>query len=448
MKPHHLFDRFLHDRKGSVAIIFSFVLCAITLMISVTVDYGMASRRRNVLQQAADAAAVAAVSGELKGLSTSLAQAAATNVLNANLIGLAGTAISTSSVSFSQSGLSRTAMVSVTASSNDAFGGILRKASTQLSVSSTATASIPPNLDIYMLLDNSPSMALPATTAGINTMIANTKQQDGGIGCAFACHQSQPNSGDTPGNPTGVDNYALAKQLGVVTRIQNMASATNDLANTASSQQTKYGNTYRMAVYSFTSPNLGNDVFAVQSLTTNLSAAGTAASAIDVLEVCKGNYVTCSNYDDSTETDFLSAMTKMNSIIPNPGAGVPGASPQEVLFIVTDGVEDKKATSCAYSMIYLSGFNRCIQPFDITMCSTIKQRGVKIAVLYTEYYPLGNDSFYSQYVGPFQSQIGSNLQSCASSGLFFTVTTNQDISSAMNSLFQAVAQPSPVRLLQ
>src|SRR5205823_5102311 len=132
--------------------------------------------------------------------------------------------------------------------------------------------------------------------------------------------------------------------------------------------------------------------------------------------------------------------TNMNGIMATPGTGGSASSPQAILFIVTDGVEDKKATSCAYPMINLSGFSRCMQPFDAAMCTTIKNHGVKIAILYTEYYPLASDSFYQQYVAPFQSNIGPNLQSCASSGLFFTVTTSGDISSAMTTLFKTTVQ--------
>ena len=123
-----------------------------------------------------------------------------------------------------------------------------------------------------------------------------------------------------------------------------------------------------------------------------------------------------------------------------PGTGASGSSPQAILFIVTDGVEDKKATSCAYAMIALSGFTRCIQPFDITTCATVKSRGIKIAILYTEYYPLPTDAFYSAHVSSIQSSIAPNLQSCASSGLFFSVTTNDDITSAMNTLFTMAVQ--------
>lgn len=73
-------------------------------------------------------------------------------------------------------------------------------------------------------------------------------------------------------------------------------------------------------------------------------------------------------------------------------------------------------------------------------CTTIKNRGIRIAVLYTTYLPLnmgtaGNPSWYAQYIAPFQSQIGPTLQSCASPGLYQEVDTDQDISTALANLF-------------
>jgi hypothetical protein len=49
-------------------------------------------------------------------------------------------------------------------------------------------------------------------------------------------------------------------------------------------------------------------------------------------------------------------------------------------------------------------------------------------------------------VAPFQGQIGPNLQNCALSGLFYTVTTNQDITSAPTSLFNAAVKSTEAHL--
>jgi Flp pilus assembly protein TadG len=427
------------DNQGNVAVTFALSLVPLVFLGGMALDYASSTSRLQRLNAAADSAALAAVSPSLMSQSTSQAKTVATNVFSAQASAITGVT-ATPTVTITQNGLARTATVSFTASSTNFFPSILGQTSWSLSGSATAGSTQAPNIDFYMMLDNSPSMAIAATTAGINTMIANTPQQGGGSGCAFACHQSSPNSGDTPGNPSGWDNYKLAQSLNVVTRIQNMATATQSLTSTATSLAAQVNATFRMGVYTFNSSNSGSGLYTIQSLTTNLSQAGTAAGGVDVLEVCKGNYITCSTYDDATNSDFATAMTNMNGIMTTPGTGGSGSSPQAILFIVTDGVEDKKATSCAYPMINLSGFSRCMQPFDTALCTTIKNRGVKIAILYTEYYPLSSDDFYNQYVAPFQSNIGPNLQSCASSGQFFTVTTSGDISNAMTTLFKTAVQ--------
>jgi hypothetical protein len=43
---------------------------------------------------------------------------------------------------------------------------------------------------------------------------------------------------------------------------------------------------------------------------------------------------------------------------------------------------------------------------------------------------------YQDYVAPIQSSIGSTLQSCASPGLFQSVSPGGDIASALDQLFQ------------
>jgi hypothetical protein len=115
---------------------------------------------------------------------------------------------------------------------------------------------------------------------------------------------------------------------------------------------------------------------------------------------------------------------------------------------VTDGVEDKAASSksaCSQTTTSMpsTGY-RCQQPFDTTWCTTVKNRGIRIAVLYTEYLQLPTDSWYNSYVAAFDtptpstSLIATNLQSCASPGLFYDVETGGDITAALNKLFQLV----------
>jgi hypothetical protein len=127
-------------------------------------------------------------------------------------------------------------------------------------------------------------------------------------------------------------------------------------------------------------------------------------------------------------------MTAMNStsIMPTPGTGSSSSTPQGVLMIVTDGVDDKQNTTCTQPLVDTT---RCQEPFNTTWCTTIKARGLRIAVLYTVYLPLPTNSWYNSYISPFQSTIATNLESCASTGLFFSVTTDGDITSALQALF-------------
>jgi len=300
---------------------------------------------------------------------------------------------------------------------------------------------------------------LAATTAGITTMNNNTTAQGG---CAFGCHETNPTASDVAGNPVvngkQIDNYTLAKNLNVVLRIQNVATATQSLMNSAQQYQTtnsQYNVAYNMAIFTFANNGIV-PVFPTTGCTTtsctpsnNLTAAGTAASTIDVMVVCSNNYLgpyqngACQNNNSDEDTEFDKAMSQMSALMPNPGTGAANSTPQEVLFIVTDGVEDKKLPDTWQTICKETETgSRCQQEFDTSLCTTIKNRGIFIAILYTVYEPLpatgnGSNSWYNSYVSPYQSKIGPNLQSCASPGLYFAVTTDQDITSAMTALFQA-----------
>ena len=58
-----------------------------------------------------------------------------------------------------------------------------------------------------------------------------------------------------------------------------------------------------------------------------------------------------------------------------------GSTPQEVLFIVSDGVDDSKVGGARHQAL-----------FDTSYCTTVKNRGIRIAVLYTTYLPLPTNS--------------------------------------------------------
>ena len=225
-----LICRLSRDRNGNVAMIFALSVIPILFLTGMALDFANATQKRLQLNVAADAAVLAAVTPTMMGQPDATALTAATNkALASNVTGVTNIT-PTFNIVDGNNGLTltRTATVSYTANATNNFPNVLKlqtgTSQTSWPISGTAqsTSIIPPNINFYLLLDNSPCMNIAATTAGINTMVANTSAQGG---CAFACHESHP-SADNLGNPNGEDNYTLAQNLGVITRIENMATAT------------------------------------------------------------------------------------------------------------------------------------------------------------------------------------------------------------------------------
>jgi len=402
-----------------------FVFMAVSMLALATatgvgVDFARGLNFKSDLQGAVDAAAIAGASVYLNAGYSSEANTAATNYMQTAIATLPTNNGVSASVTVSQSA-PWTVTVSAAATINSTFNGVFEN-TIPVSVSATAHGPTNPNINFYMMLDDSPSMAIAATQAGINTMVANTSSQGG---CAFGCHETNP-SADNLGNPGGEDNYTLAQNLGVTLRMNNLQTATTSLMSTAKTTAQGNSATYGVSIYTF---DYGFNT--IQTLTTNMTTATTSSQNIALLEVYDNNCLTQACTSGDTDTNYDNAFSSINTIMPTPGNGTnaTGDTPQEVLFLVTDGVEDE-----------LSGGSRVQSLMNTTMCNTIKNRGIRIAVLYTTYYPLPTNSWYNTYISPFQPNIATTMQSCASPGLYFQVDTGGDITAAMAALFTSAVE--------
>jgi len=429
--------RLISDRRGGVTPMFALLLVPLIAAIGSAVDYSMAAKIRTQLIAAADASSVSSVAKSSAALAAAATMtsdgsipagvADATKIFNAQVSTQAGYSLSSVTAAVTKSGSTVTSVVSFKAKVPTHFMGFFGYKTLPIRGSSTAANSLPVFIDFYLLLDNTPSMGVAATPADVTKMVNNTPDQ-----CAFACHDlSNPN-----------DYYSLAKTLGVTMRIDVLRTATQQLMDTAKATAV-FSNQFRMAIYTFGSSAKNPGLTSIQTLTTNLTGAKTAAAAIDLMTVPYQNYA------DDTDTDFADVLTDMNSAISTPGNGTNSASPQKYLFFVSDGVADRVNGGVGCSQPVTNGsdpqtgksYVRCQEPLDVSLCTTIKNRGIKIAVLYTTYLPLPTNSWYMNWIAPFSSQIGANMQACASPGLYFEVSPTQGISEAMNVLFQkAVAQ--------
>lgn len=421
--------RFGRDRSGNVAVIFTLALLPLLSAVGCAIDYTRATQIKSKLQAAADAASVGSVARRspafiAAGSMTSDGPIAAgvtdaTNIFNGNMSGVAGYTLNSMTPAVTKTGSVVTSNVQFSADVPTMFLGVMGKSSMTVTGSSTSTINMPLYVDFYLLMDNSPSMGVGATPADVTTMVNNTPDQ-----CAFACHDTS----------TSNNYYNLAKTLGVTTRIDVLRTATQQLMDTASLTQT-YSNQFRMAIYDFGAAAGAPGLRALFALSSSLSSAKTAAGNIDLMTV-NGQ-----NQNSDQDTQFTNIFPAINNAIAAPGAGT-STAPLKYLFFVSDGVADENNTSCLKPTT--SG-GRCQSPLNPALCDSIKNRGIKIAVLYTTYLALPTNSWYNTWISPFNtgpygpspnSEIAQNMASCASAGLFFEVSPTQGISQAMNALFR------------
>lgn len=401
---------FRRDEGGAMAMMIGLAAVPIIFAIGAGVDYGAANMAKSKLDAVADSAALSAVDHLAISGTAAAAQTTAQNTFNAEATNLNDVTVTNVSATVTDGATGRTAIVSYTATKPNMFMGLFGTPTMTITGQSTASAGLSTYIDFYLLLDNTPSMGVGATQSDINTMVSNTPDQ-----CAFACHDTS--------NPNNY--YNLAKKLGVTMRIDVLTSATQDLMNTATSMETQ-PNQYRMAVYTFGTSATSAALTNVVSLTSSLSSAQSAIGNIGLMTV-NGQ-----NQNSDQDTNYESVIPAINSAIPAPGPGTQ-ASPQKVLFFVSDGVADENnPNSCSEQTV--SG--RCQEPINVALCTAIKNRGIQIAVLYTTYLPLPTNAWYNQYINPFAGDISSQMQACASPGLLFAVSPTQGISEAMTALFQ------------
>ncbi|MGA9658418.1 MAG: Tad domain-containing protein [Asticcacaulis sp.] len=431
---------------GNVAMMVALTIPVILMLVGGALDFSRMVALRIEMQDAADVASLGAVavnskaykigqtmgSGEIKEGSTQ-----ALSIYQANIRPHAELKNTTVSAKVMKTGTVLNSTVTTTGLYKPYILGLFGFNNLPVNATAKSIATLPPYIDFYLLLDNTPSMGLGATYDDITKMInatanvSNTNERR----CAFACHETEGNAGK--------DYYTLArsKAVNATLRIDVVREATQDLMTTAQTTRTQ-DNQYRMAIYDFgadakTVPQADPPAYKVSDLTTDL-----AKSSDDAKNKIALMTVPYQNYKMDQQTNFNSVLSYMNnSVIGNPGNGMSTVTPQKVLFFVSDGMSDgytcdKNGTNC----------KRKLGGLDPAYCQAIKDRGIRIAVLYTTYLRLvgayaPTDSWYKnnvdKYIAP-TNQVTANMQACASPGLFFEVAPDKGISEAMTALFYRV----------
>lgn len=441
-----LLKKLFADRSGNFAIMGAIAIVPMLGCAGMAIDFTRAMELKAELQNAADAAVVGSIAEKSAGVAQAVAmpkdgpvplsEEEAKALFDAQLA--SGQLVEDIEdplknrivkVAVVKSGRDINAELSYQAVLKTSFLRIIGKESITVSGKATAIYQSQSFMDFYMLLDNTPSMGVAATPSDVEKMIAATKNvsDSGSRNCAFACHIVSTDKNGKPVIDTN-SNYFVARNNGITIRIDVVAKAVKALMKEASNQES-YPNQFRMAAYTFGETAADTDLLKVVGLTNSLSKVEAKTDDIKLMSI------PYQGYNNDQQTSFDDALTKINAEIDAPGNGASSTTPEKVVFFVADGVGDSyKPKGCTEK---LSG-SRCQEPIDPTFCKTLKDRGIKIAVLYTTYLPLPNNGWYNQWIKPFQSKIGSKMQECASPGYYNEVSPTQGIDKAMKDLFNKV----------
>lgn len=444
---------FRRNTRGNVLMLFGLAITPLAFSVGMGIDYARAMRTQTKMNAAADAAALAAVSKMAMKADEPTAKWAALVIFmtqTQDMIGGGGLVINyldpsqlnidVHKVSGSgASGEQRVATVTYSAQSTNTFARILGLDTLHIHGSASTAVAQAPNIDFHMLLDTSGSMALPTTTAGI----AKLKQATGG--CAFACHSTNAEKAKDK-NGVSTDYYGVARSWNLPLRIDEIGRAVQNLVSVANTTSSSNRARYRMSVSRFAEGGMfgpGRSFETLQTVTSDLASAGSKAAAVQIASYWANNTPEQGRGNSDRDTASSDAFTKMNSMMLDPGNGsnANGDPPQAIMFVITDGMRDESRPGGKPEV-----------EFERAKCTAIKNRNIRIAILYTEYLPesINNNSWATD---PGQGNVYNRLpliepalQDCASPGLYYKVTTDDDISAALGSLFQKAV--STARLTQ
>nr|WP_268915668.1 pilus assembly protein TadG-related protein [Aureimonas psammosilenae] len=402
--------------------IFALSLMPLMGVTGLAVDFARATLLRNRLQVAADAAALASIAvkspaaleaQKMAGDGVVAAgEADGRQIFYSNLNAADRAAVTSVTVKVEKVGNRLRSEVNFGVDSQTSLLAIFGQNSSSMKGRSAGEYMLAQFVDFHILIDNTPSMGVGATAADIAILEAKT-------GCAFACHDlSNANNA-----------YKKAKSFGANMRIDVVRMAVKKLTETAGDNM-EVDNQFRMGVYTFGDTALTMGLKTIISPTSDMKKVRDEANAVDLMSI------PFNGFNNDQTTDFYSTLDKMEGKLTAAGDGNSSETPQKILFLVSDGVNDGfvPLTGCTKK---LTG-TRCQAPIDVaqSICKKIKAKGIKIAALYTTYLPLPSNGWYNDWIKPFQAELGAKMQECASPGLYYEVSPTEGIDDAMNALFK------------
>lgn len=454
--------RLLRDSRANVTILVAVAAIPIFGMLGLALDYAGALAAKTRLNTALDAASLGAISqtmseiqsGVIADTAKSDGETQGGKVFNVNAGPYAST-VGSLSIVVGKSGQVITATSSYNATAASSFGRLFGIPTLRISGANSASLQMPQFLDFYVMIDVSGSMGIPSTD-GEQARLAKINPDDKSEypgGCTLACHFTTYKACDG----SQCQGFILSRQNGDVNticttpgtanciqlRLDAIGVAVTQLLATAQATETATGlsNQFRIGIYPFIIQMNAN----YQPLSTDLTGAVTtqAHKIPSLLDPGNSNNVPSINKPwnqtdmGSGGTNLNNALNDMYETVPTtPGDGNSSTSTKPFVFLITDGAQDNQIMHNSAGAWY--GSNQATV-LTQSYCTQLKARAT-LAILYVPYTEIsnpnasfaGNEDGYANANIP---NISPSLQSCASSGFFYTANAPSDITNALQAMF-------------
>lgn len=446
-----VFARLAASRQGNFGLMFALVSMPILLGVGISIDYVRAYNTKIKMQGDLDAALIAAVkkvdSLDESQIKTEVGKwfSAQTNDNQASYKLLVDTMVISKT--------NRTINAVATGTVPTTFLGIANIKSVNVSVTTSVAGPATSFLNVYIVLDKSPSMLLAATTSGQTTMKSSQ------AGCVFACHDVEGGPWTYSGH-SYTTNYSLAKAMGVQLRADVSVTAASEVLDMIEEANNSVSHV-KVGLY-----KLGTTTSEVLAPTASISTART--------KLTTDSYGLTSATSE-TATYFDKSLSALQTFVGVAGDGSNASNPLKLVLLLTDGVQSERNWVLWWNKPTYDVLNwgdsqsdstkqqiwKVTTPLNPGWCSGIKNNKATMAVLYTKYLPITGDWGYESTVGEkmstskfttiwggtIRSGVSSSttrqayipyaLEDCASSkDLFLSASDPNEIEAGLSSLFQ------------
>lgn len=387
MKDNKLYhSSFLKNNKGNISILFALLAPVLILMLGGMLDWTLANHSKSKIQHATDMAILASLktfTDKKIPQKERLAKATQTakNMMKANLAG-SGITLDNFNISIKKNNENHeVAVVDWRVKVPTNFLKIVGVDDLEVKdhVEAKLGISTSKYVDLYIMIDFSSSMGIPATVNGIRRLKAAT-------GCEFACHAA------SSGNIT-------ARAQGIDLRMDVVKKAVRSISKKIKKLKTNNDKQYRIGLYGFNTRG-----FTILEPSANMRKVREAIDSYDVT---------------SSTTNLDRGIDYLNTQLGEQGEGTSDDDRIKMGVFLSDG---------------FGGHGGGIDTVGGADCNAITNKDIKLMVVYTTYEAV-NHSIYKKQIGPIKPKIANDMKNCASKDTFYQTRDVKDIKKAFDKIF-------------